>query len=1054
MSDSDGQESPRDRFYVVGIGASAGGLEALSAMIGQLPAQLGAAYVVVQHLSPTYRSMLVQLLGRETSITVKEAEQGEVLAPDTIYITPPNRNVLLREGAFLLTEPPPQALPKPSINAFLFSLAEARGEEAIAVILSGTGSDGASGVRAIKAGGGLVFAQDPAAAKYAGMPQAAIDTECVDWVLGAEAIADELATVVRTVGSVVVPERNRDVPVSIGGLLARVFRHTRVDFSGYKENAVWRRILRRIATNRVDSLEQYIELTERNPDELGQLCKEILISVTLFFRDPDTFTALRGVLAERLATKQPGDEFRVWVPGCATGEEAYSLAILLRDLCREQSLMLRLQIFATDIDMTAMSIARRGFYTAAAIAELPADLVQRHFVPVGEGYEVSKSLREVVVFARQDLLQDPPFLRIDLISCRNVLIYFQGPLQEKVLGTFHYSLGPGGTLLLGKSESVQQREELFAAVSPEARIFRRIDVTARPPVGAASAQSQRSFQRQERERSAHELLVEAAALAYVPPSVLIDASGDVLHIHGDTSQFLQIPAGRPDLNVLNLIRKDFRAELQALIHQCRQRRDVVLGRIRPLPGSLGERSLRLVARPVSASGRDMLQLLSFELQLASPAQTAELPDAAQSASRDMEDELIATREHLQTVIEELETSNEETQALNEELQASNEELQAANEELQSANEELQSTNEELTTVNEELQIKTAELTDLNIDLESIQNSFGFALLVVSEQTRLLRYNNVAARLFALSEDSLGDTLSVVLARRGLDTHKSLVEEVIGDGRARDRQVSDDRGHYLMRVFPRPAVHGSSLGAVITLIDETELIEAQRRLRDSQGRLVAIMDNSNALISVKNPLGRYQYVNPRLAALIGIEQDAVGGLGDGDIYGDEAAEAIRRRDLDVLASGRPSELEEEVRIAGNARTLRSLRFVLRAPDGSIDAICIKSNDVTDYVSERRRWRAWMDAWRMVVLSIDGALLLEFDAERMVTGESSGHAPLVSAGDATGVPQTIQQRLSAMDFDVRSFHGAEGGVWEWRSATSHAIAYFSADGGFAVVLPIAG
>lgn len=481
---------------------------------------------------------------------------------------------------------------------------------------------------------------------------------------------------------------------------------------------------------------------------------------------------------------------------------------------------------------------------------------------------------------------------------------------------------------------------------------------------------------------------------------------------------------------------------------------MVLGRIRPLPGSLGERSLRLVARPVSASGRDMLQLLSFELQLASPAQTAELPDAAQSASRDMEDELIATREHLQTVIEELETSNEETQALNEELQASNEELQAANEELQSANEELQSTNEELTTVNEELQIKTAELTDLNIDLESIQNSFGFALLVVSEQTRLLRYNNVAARLFALSEDSLGDTLSVVLARRGLDTHKSLVEEVIGDGRARDRQVSDDRGHYLMRVFPRPAVHGSSLGAVITLIDETELIEAQRRLRDSQGRLVAIMDNSNALISVKNPLGRYQYVNPRLAALIGIEQDAVGGLGDGDIYGDEAAEAIRRRDLDVLASGRPSELEEEVRIAGNARTLRSLRFVLRAPDGSIDAICIKSNDVTDYVSERRRWRAWMDAWRMVVLSIDGALLLEFDAERMVTGESSGHAPLVSAGDATGVPQTIQQRLSAMDFDVRSFHGAEGGVWEWRSATSHAIAYFSADGGFAVVLPIAG
>ena len=968
--------------YIVGIGASAGGLEALNALIGALPSDLGLCYVVVQHLSPTYRSMLVQLLGRETTIEVKEIEDGAEPRPDAVFITPPNRNLILQAGMFRLTEPDTPALPKPSINSFFHSLAEECGESAISIVLSGTGSDGASGTRAIKAGGGLTFAQSPDTAKYQGMPQAAIDTGYVDWILPPDGIARELTSIAKTQGNLHLPAALPDAPASVPSLLQKVFRHTRIDFAQYKQNTVWRRILRRMATNRVESLEQYIELTERNPDELAQLSKEILISVTAFFRDRESFERLGMILAERLLNREAGEEIRVWVPGCATGEEAYSIAIMLVELLGDACMNYKVQIFATDIDLHAMSIARRGIYPTASLSELPQEQIARHFNPTSDGYEVGKHLREMVVFARHDLAQDPPFVRLDLISCRNVLIYFQNALQERVLSTFHYALQPDALLFLGKSESALLREDLFEQAHREFKIFRRKPGAARMPIGLQPNAAVRTTEKRSRVPSPLELMIETACDAYVPPSVLIGESGEILHVFGETGKFLRIPAGRPDLQAHNLIRSELRTELQTLLHQSKQKRSQNAGRPRQLDADTTEQ-IRMVVRPVNRDGQALGHLVSFERVLERPRAGDENGDSLDEVSRsDIEDELIATREHLQTVIEELETSNEETQALNEELQASNEELQAANEELQSANEELQSTNEELTTVNEELQIKTAELLETNEDLENIQNSFGFSLLVVSEQMRLLRFNNAAMRQFGLELGSVGDHLRTILAPFRLESHADIVESVIDDGRSREGEITDRNRHYLMRVFPRRAgMHGIQ-GAVITLIDQTDLIELQRHLKESQMRAGAILDNSPELISIKDTLGKYQYANPAFLKAFGKSMDDIRRSDDSDLHDENAAATIRAADLAVLASGRTAHGQEAYQIAQGIRNFQVTRFALKSVDGSINGLCTKAFDITELKSSETALSLERDALA-AALQGNPVLVVLFDPQGSIT-----------------------------------------------------------------------
>lgn len=418
------RKKPTPPRYVVGIGASAGGLEALTALISHLPVNLGISYVVIQHLSPTYRSMMAQLLGRDTEMPVREAEDGARLEADTIFIAPANHNLTLHDDVFRLVETPREVVPKPSVNVFLTSLAETRAESAIGVILSGTGSDGAQAIRGVKAAGGFTFAQEPASAKYSGMPQAAIDTGSIDWVLPPDQIAQRIAEIAESREQLTPPENDIGSASTLKKLLLKVRQHTKVDLNGYKENTVWRRIERRMAANRIVSLEEYLNHVDAVPEELERLYKDVLISVTSFFRDKTAFEALDKLLEALLKEKRPGDEVRIWVAGCATGEEAYSIAILLHERGGAALANLRVQIFATDLDLNAMAIARKGLYSSSTVAALDSRIIAKYFIPKNDAYEVAKSLREMVVFARQDLVQDPPFLRLDLISCRNVLIYF------------------------------------------------------------------------------------------------------------------------------------------------------------------------------------------------------------------------------------------------------------------------------------------------------------------------------------------------------------------------------------------------------------------------------------------------------------------------------------------------------------------------------------------------------------------------------------------------------------------------------------------------------
>ena len=983
--------------YIVGIGASAGGLEALSTLFPNLPRDLGLAYVVVQHLSPTYRSMLAQLLGRETPMPVHDIEDGVRPQGNTVYITPPNRNVSLVDGRFRLVEPAREALPKPSVNLFLASLAEALAETSIGIILSGTGSDGAAGIHAVKAAGGLTFAQDPATAKYNGMPQAAIDTGCVDWILAPEKMGEEIAMIARNHGAVPVATQAASAPATLKHLFNRVRARTKVDFSLYKEATLWRRIERRMAANHVNTLQEYVDLTETAPEELDRLCKDILISVTAFFRDGEAFAALEKEIDALLLRKQPGDDIRVWVPGCATGEEAYSLAIIFAEKLGASFDQYRLQIFATDIDVDAMARARRGVFSVPSMAQMDRQRMKQHFTQRGDRYEIASHLRDVVLFARQDLVLDPPFLRLDLITCRNVLIYFQSELQARILSVFHYALSPGGTLFLGRSESIFQQENLFDVVDKESRIFRRSSGTARlpalrtealrgtPPVDLYSASTARP------RRGYGDILLDAAAQHFVPTSLLINDKFELRHVHGDVGKLLNIAAGKPAFDLISLLRREFRTEVQVLLRQAQLKKASAFGRVRRIKAVDPQRAVRLSVHPLDEGGGEALFMVCIEWL---PPGDARLGgnDGCDISDRELEDELTATREHLQTVVEELETSNEEMQALNEEVQASNEELQSTNEELEASNEELQSTNEELTTVNDELQAKSAELLELNADLESIQNSVDYPLLVVDRRLILLRHNHSAAQLFRLNPASIGRYVQDIVPAADIPGFREDVEAVMRSQKSLDRQVLNADGrHYALHVAPLLRERGNIAGAIALFVDNTHLYEVQRSARENQERLLAVMNNSVSLIAVKDSSGRYQFVNPKFERCFNLAPGQAMGKTDFHLFPDPVATLFREAEIEVMRLRRDVERLETLHLGGSDRHFQVVRFPLIDDDGAINGICFQAADITDryHAEEQLRLAARVfdrAAEGVVVTDASRVILTVNDAFTQVTGYS--------------------------------------------------------------------
>jgi len=838
----------KNAFYVVGIGASAGGLEALRPFVANLPSQVNMAYVIVQHLSPQYRSMMVQLLGRETKLPVEEIKDGLALAPNTIYITPPNKDVRIKNATLWLREPSAPLGPKPSVDVFFASLAEDRGQHAIGVILSGTGTDGAHGMRAIKACGGLTVAQEPETCKYDGMAKAAIDSGCVDMVLAPDRIGPELGSISRFPRPVV-PQKSAETEVhdTINEIFLSVRKRTDVDFTQYKSNTVRRRLERRLAANRIETLDSYLDFVRQNPSELDLLCKDILISVTSFFRDTKAFEDIRATVADMLEGKRPGDSIRIWVPACATGEEAYSFAMILSDLLGDSVRAYKIQIFATDIDLDAMSHARKGAYSSTTVENLDRTYVSKYFDAMGQTYQVKKPIREMVVFARQDLIKDPPFVKVDLISCRNVLIYFNGELQDRIFQVFHYALTPGGHLFLGKSESVGRSADLFRAVKATSKIFQKRLVAARntnPVFGAFRLKAPEAPDQATLVGgpSIESLVRDGFVEACMPASVAINENLDILYYHGDVDGFVRFPQGRPNQNLGKLIAEDFRIDLRALVHRAREKNTLAVGSKRQFRGREGDTMARLVVRPLKIDPhREHLFLVSCE-RVESPSEGGvpepTLVPGQEIRLLELEQELTATREHLQTVVEELETSNEELQALNEEMQAANEELQSSNEELETSNEELQSTNEELTTVNEELQVRTTELAGANADLQNIQDNVGFPLLVVDKALRITRFTPQAARLFGLLPSDAGQLITAVPSQLHIKNLRGLIITVAASGERYEDVIESDGRIYRMVIVPYRDLRDQNAGTILSFIDETGLRTTQAELEGTVATLSA------------------------------------------------------------------------------------------------------------------------------------------------------------------------------------------------------------------------
>ena len=836
--------SGTESLWVVGIGASAGGVEALRQLLPTLP-DGAVAYVIAQHMSPVHPSLLVQVLSRETKLQVTEIVDGLPLAAGHIYVAPPAFDVLLVDGA-LATRPAPQRIsPQPSIDVLFGALAGTIGPAAVGVVLSGTGSDGVAGMSAIAAAGGRTVAQDPATALYRDMPLAVVDAGAAEFVLPAREIGALIADLVGGERSPRSNTRWGEQP-TMAALARETRRITDWDIANYKDGTLSRQLERRVHALGLGSLSDYLVHVLDHPEELATLRDSMLITVTRFMRDSRSFEALREALMPVVAGKKPGEAVRAWVAGCATGEEAYSVAMMLAELVRERGDDVPVKVFATDISDAAMEVARRGVYLSDSLTGVPAAWRERYFDLAGEVATVTKRLREILVIARQDVTRDPPLVRMDLVSCRNLLIYLVPDIQRRVQGSFWSALNPGGVLFLGRSESIVVDDVTFDAVSAADKVYRR-----GPGVGPARSMSPVAtfVHRTSRAPAPRQVHVSRDKLRddvrdqlladFCPPSLLVDSSGAPVHQIGDASRYLRMPSVDGEYTVVGMAIPGLRTELDTMLNRVRRDGASHLSHSVVLHGGDGTfESLRLVvSRLHPRTDGEAYTLVSFVPaepsaavgERSAPAVRDDLGrDALVAEVADLEAALAGTREHLQAVVEELEASNEELQAMNEELQASSEELQATNEELETTNEELQATNEELTTVNEALEVRTSELTEANVMLQGIQDAVHTAVVLLDREGRVQRFSALAVKIFGLTAADLGRRLVEVPSHVDADELSASIARVLAGGTGEVSEVSAGNADYLMQVMPLRVADRVD-GLVVALANITALVQARLEL---------------------------------------------------------------------------------------------------------------------------------------------------------------------------------------------------------------------------------
>ena len=876
-------------FPIVGLGASAGGLAAFEAFFAGMPAdrEPGMAFVLVQHLAPDHKSILADLIQRHTRMAVQEVTDGMVVQPNCAYIIPPGYDMALLHGSLQLLKSSAARGQRLPIDFFFRSLAQDQRERAIGIILSGTGTDGTLGLRAIKGENGLVLAQNPESSEFDGMPRSAIATGLVDYVMPpAEMPAKLIAYAAHLTGR----PRLAAVPADLADhALKKIFillrTQTGHDFSLYKPSTIHRRIERRMALHQIDRLESYVAFLDQNPDEVEALFRDLLINVTRFFRDPEAFAVLQKEIVPSLFEhRPPGTPLRLWVVGCSTGEEAYSLAILLAEHIEKLQRTTPVQLFATDIDRRAIAVARAGIYPASISADVSPARLARFFTLDADGtvYRISKSIRDMLVFSEQDVTKDPPFSRLDFISCRNLLIYLTPELQKRIIPLFHYALSPGGILFLGSSESVGESAHLFRPVNQKAKIYRRQDNgfaapgSAFPPSLPGDATLPRLTHLRPtapaktpvRELAERELLAHAALVG-----ALVDERGDVLYLHGRTGLYLEPPTGEPAVsNILKMAREGLRPALATALRKAAKTSAAVHAPRVRVAGDGHSLDTDLTVRPVTADRGTPLFLVVLEQPAPVTDQPVRARRGATTGLAALRRELQAKEEHLRSANEQLQSATEELQSSNEEMQSVNEELQSTNEELETSKEELQSVNEELSTVNAELQTKVLGLSQANNDMNNLLAGTGIGTVFVDHQLRIMRFTPAASTIINLIPTDLGRPVAHLVSNlTGYDRLVADTKEVLDTLVPKEIEVGTREGKfYTMRIQPYRTLENVIEGAVISFLDITAMVRTREELRKANEllRLAVVVRDAHDAVTVQDLDGRTRAWNPAAARMYG------------------------------------------------------------------------------------------------------------------------------------------------------------------------------------------
>ena len=908
-------------FPIVGVGASAGGLAAFEKFLSGIPEGVdpGMAFVLVQHLAPTHKSILAEILGRSTSLTVVEVEDGMAVQPNYVYVIPPGHDMALLNGTLQLLEPTEPRGHQLPIDFFFRSLAQDQHQRAIGVVLSGTGSDGTLGIRAIKGEGGMVIAQKTETAEFDGMPRSAIATGLVDYELPPEEMIAQVMNYTSLLFGKLPPSFVGPEP-AVGANLRKIFgllrSQTSHDFSQYKPSTVFRRIARRMAVRQIETIENYVNYLQQSPAEIEALFQDLLIGVTNFFRDPEAFQALEAdvipqlIAARSLTDFSTNEVIRIWICGCSTGEEAYSIAILLREQMDLSSRNITVQIFATDIDSRAIAKARGGVFPINIASNMTPERLSRFFIaePDGSGYRVQKNIREMVVFAEHDVNKDPPFSKLDLISCRNVLIYLGAELQKKLIPLFHFALRPNGFLFLGTSEGISDFNDLFSTLDRKAKLYQRrageakllnsfrgralaplhaIDTTMPKISGKVAGPVKRPLRELVEQTLLHHLDVSAA---------LVKANGDILYLHGRTGLYLEPSSGEAGINnILKMAREGLRHDLAVSLPRVVATREIVHapglsvktnGHFTQVELSICPViSLTLTGVDEAANPADVSMYLIILQQAAEPStalspaafsgEAAKAPAASSEAEAviaALRKELHARDEYLQCTQEELESSNEELKSSNEEMQSVNEELQSTNEELETSREEMQSINEEMSTVNAELQAKVLDLSRANNDMNNLLSGTGIATIFVDPQCRILRFTPTVAQLINLIPGDVGRPVGHIVSNLvGYDSLLVDAQAVLDSLESRERQVQTTSGSwFMMRIRPYRTLENVIEGVVITFVDITEPKRVEEALAkaNDQLRLAVVVRDSSDAITVHDLDGRIIAWNPSAVRMYG------------------------------------------------------------------------------------------------------------------------------------------------------------------------------------------